>query len=219
MANEGVMSLPQAQPMQGAPEGVMGLPQAQPMQDGSSAQKPQIVSSADAYDAAQTAISRINPQQLAQYKAQMRQAIEKLNPDPGQVDSMITLFEYLNQNKDQYTEIIAQAIRDGDLNEGDLPAEYNPAVIGVVLLILHELKDRQRSTMQPPQGMAGGGIADMAQHLQGQGRHGDSILAHINPEEAELLRQRGGMGSINPYTGLPEIGWLSKVWKGVKEVF
>jgi len=219
MANEGVMSLPQAQSMQGAPEGVMSLPQAQPMQEGSSAQKPQIVSSADAYDAAQTAISRINPQQLAQYKAQMRQAIEKLNPDPEQVDSMITLFEYLNQNKDQYKEIIAQAIRDGDLNEGDLPSEYNPAVIGVVLLILHELKDRQRNTMQPPQGMAGGGIADMAQHLQSQGRHGDSILAHINPEEAELLRQQGGMGSINPYTGLPEFGFLSKLWKGVKEVF
>ena len=219
MANEGVMSLPQAQSMQGAPEGVMSLPQAQPMQEGSSAQKPQIVSSADAYDAAQTAISRINPQQLAQYKAQMRQAIEKLNPDPEQVDSMITLFEYLNQNKDQYKEIIAQAIQDGDLNEGDLPSEYNPAVIGVVLLILHELKDRQRSTMQPPQGMAGGGIADMAQHLQSQGRHGDNILAHINPEEAELLRQHGGMGSINPYTGLPEFGFFSGLWKGVKEVF
>ena len=219
MANEGVMSLPQEQPMQGAPEGVMSLPQAQPMQEGSSAQKPQIVSSADAYEAAQTAISRINPQQLAQYKAQMRRAIEKLNPAPEQVDSMITLFEYLNQYKDQYKEILAQAIRDGDLNEGDLPPEYNPAVIGVVLLILHELRDRQRSTMQPPQGMAGGGIADMAQHLQSQGRHGDNILAHINPEEAELLRQHGGMGSINPYTGLPEFGFFSDLWKGVKQVF
>ena len=219
MANEGVMDLPQEQPMQGAPEGVMSLPQAQPMQDAPAAQKPQFVSSADAYDAAQTAISRIDPQQLAQYKAQMRQAIANLNPTPEQIDSMITLFEYLNQNKDQYKEIIAQAIQDGDLNEGDLPSEYNPTVIGVVLLILHELKDRQRNTMQPPQGMAGGGIADMAQHLQGQGRHGDSILAHINPEEAQLLQQRGGMGSINPYTGLPEFGFFSKLWSGVKEIF
>ena len=218
MANEGVMDLPQEQSMQGAPEGVMSLPQAQPMQNASAAQKPQFVSSADAYDAAQTAISRIDPQQLAQYKAQMRQAIANLNPTPEQVDSMITLFEYLNQNKDQYKEIIAQAIQDGDLNEGDLPPEYNPAIIGVVLLVLHELKDRQRNTMQPPQGMAGGGIADMAQQLQGQGRHGDSVLAHINPEEAQLLQQRGGMGSINPYTGLPEFGFFSKVWSSVKDV-
>ena len=100
MANEGVMNLPQEQPMQGAPEGVMSLPQAQPMQDAPAAQKPQFVSSADAYDAAQTALSRIDPQQLAQYKAQMRQAIANLNPTPEQIDSMITLFEYLNQNKD-----------------------------------------------------------------------------------------------------------------------
>ena len=202
-----------------ANEGVMSLPQAQSMQDASAAQKTQIVSSADAYDAAQTAISRIRPQQLAQYKTQMRQAIAKLNLAPKQVDSMITLFEYLNQNKDRYKQIIAQAIRDGDLSEGDLPPEYNPVIIGVVLLILHELKDRQRSTMQPPQGMAGGGIADMAQHLQSRGRHGDNILAHISPEEAQLLQQRGGMGSINPYTGLPEFGWFSDIWKGVKEVF
>ena len=191
MANEGVMNLPQGQPMQDASEGVMSLPQAQPMQDASAAQKPQFVSSADSYDATQTALSRIDPQQLAQYKAQIRQAIEKLNPTPEQVDSMITLFEYLNQNKDQYKEIIAQAIQDGNLSEGDLPPEYNPVIIGVVLLILHELKDRQRNVMQPPQGMAGGGIADMAQQLQSRGRHGDRILAHINPEEAQLLQQRG----------------------------
>jgi len=219
MANEGVMNLPQEQPMPGAPEGVMSLPQTQPMQDAPVAQKPQFVSSADAYDAAQTALSRIDPQQLAQYKAQIRQAIEKLSPTPEQVDSMITLFEYLNQNKDQYKEIIAQAIQDGNLSEGDLPPEYNPVIIGVVLLILHELKDRQRNTMQPPQGMAGGGIADMAQQLQSRGRHGDSILAHINPEEARLLQQRGGMGSINPDTGLPEFGFLSDLWSGVKEIF
>ena len=219
MANEGVMNLPQGQPMQDASEGVMSLPQAQPMQDASAAQKPQFVSSADSYDATQTALSRIDPQQLAQYKAQIRQAIEKLNPTPEQVDSMITLFEYLNQNKDQYKEIIAQAIQDGNLSEGDLPPEYNPVIIGVVLLILHELKDRQRNVMQPPQGMAGGGIADMAQQLQSRGRHGDRILAHINPEEAQLLQQRGGMGSINPYTGLPEFGFFSDLWSGVKEVF
>jgi len=219
MANEGVMNLSQEQPMQGSPAGVMGLPQAQPMQGAPAAQKPQFVSSADAYDAAQTALSRVAPQQLAQYKAQIRQAIAKLNPTPEQIDSMITLFEYLNQNKGQYKEIIAQAIQDGDLNEGDLPPEYNPVIIGVVLLILHELKDRQGGVMQPPQGMAGGGIADMAQHLQGQGRHGDSILAHINPEEARLLQQRGGMGSVNPYTGLPEFGLFSSLVKSVKEVF
>ena len=36
------------------------------------------------------------------------------------------------------------------------------------------------------------------------GRYGDTMLAHINPQEAAMLRAMGGSGSINPYTGLPE---------------
>ena len=40
--------------------------------------------------------------------------------------------------------------------------------------------------------------------LQAQGRGGDTILAHINPQEARMLKRRGGSGTINPMTGLPE---------------
>lgn len=40
--------------------------------------------------------------------------------------------------------------------------------------------------------------------LRSKGRRGDSVLAHINPKEAALLRKRGGAGTINPDTGLPE---------------
>jgi hypothetical protein len=41
-----------------------------------------------------------------------------------------------------------------------------------------------------------------------QGRNGDTMLAHINPREAELLKALGGSGTINPKTGLPEFwGW------------
>jgi len=40
--------------------------------------------------------------------------------------------------------------------------------------------------------------------MQTLGRDGDSILAHINPEEARQLMQMGGRGTINPATGLPE---------------
>lgn len=36
------------------------------------------------------------------------------------------------------------------------------------------------------------------------GRRGDTILAHINPEEARLLKRRGGSGTRNPFTGLRE---------------
>jgi len=40
--------------------------------------------------------------------------------------------------------------------------------------------------------------------LAAKGRYGDTMLAHINPEEAALLKSRGGAGTINPRTGLPE---------------
>ena len=40
--------------------------------------------------------------------------------------------------------------------------------------------------------------------LASHGRHGDTMLAHITPEEASLLKAHGGSGTINPETGLPE---------------
>ena len=41
-------------------------------------------------------------------------------------------------------------------------------------------------------------------NLASKGRYGDTMLAHITPEEAALLKARGGAGTINPQTGLPE---------------
>ena len=45
------------------------------------------------------------------------------------------------------------------------------------------------------------GIIEM---IRNQGRNGDTMLAHINPEEAQMLEEIGGSGTINPNTGLPE---------------
>ena len=50
----------------------------------------------------------------------------------------------------------------------------------------------------------GGDIRQIAALLQSKGRRGDSILAHITPREAALLRAQGGSGTINPETGLQE---------------
>ena len=41
------------------------------------------------------------------------------------------------------------------------------------------------------------------------GRNGDTMLAHINPQEAALLKSLGGSGTINPHTGLNEYGYGS----------
>lgn len=44
----------------------------------------------------------------------------------------------------------------------------------------------------------------LAEMIRQQGRGRDKILAHITPQEADLLKRRGGRGSTNPATGLPE---------------
>lgn len=50
------------------------------------------------------------------------------------------------------------------------------------------------------------------EQVRKKGRNGDTILAHINPLEAKMLKKIGGSGTINPKTGLPEFagGFFSK---------
>ena len=55
--------------------------------------------------------------------------------------------------------------------------------------------------------LGGNGMGDarsMAEMLRRMGRRGDTMLAHITPEEADMLMQMGGSGTTNPDTGLPE---------------
>jgi len=47
-------------------------------------------------------------------------------------------------------------------------------------------------------------LASIAELLRSKGRGKDTMLAHITPKEAALLKRRGGSGSVNPDTGLPE---------------
>ena len=56
------------------------------------------------------------------------------------------------------------------------------------------------------------------QRLASYGRDGDTMLAHINPQEAALLKQSGGSGTINPDTGLPEYRFGGKLTGGIKSV-
>ena len=43
-----------------------------------------------------------------------------------------------------------------------------------------------------------------AEQLRKKGRGRDTMLAHITPREAAMLKAKGGSGTINPDTGLPE---------------
>jgi hypothetical protein len=71
------------------------------------------------------------------------------------------------------------------------------------------------------QGGQAHGLKSIAQELQDMGRGGDTILAHINPQEAAMLKRMGGSGTINPQTGLPEYfvkGVVRAVTKPIQSV-
>jgi hypothetical protein len=78
----------------------------------------------------------------------------------------------------------------------------------------------QGMAMEAPVGMAEGGIVGLpqmtpiAREMAAMGRNGDTMLAHITPQEAMMLQRMGGSGTINPYTGLPEF-FIGKAFKGL----
>lgn len=57
----------------------------------------------------------------------------------------------------------------------------------------------------------------LAEMIRQQGEGDDTVLAHINPVEAEMLRVMNG-GKINPVTGLPQFGLFSNPKKWFKSV-
>jgi hypothetical protein len=68
------------------------------------------------------------------------------------------------------------------------------------------------------QGGQAHGLKALAQELPKYGRYGDSIVAHINPEEAMMLKAMGGSGTINPQTGLPEFFFKKAIQSVVKPI-
>jgi hypothetical protein len=205
-----------------ANEGIMAA--RMPMQ-----QKPKqgYVSSLDAYDAASSAVQETNPKVFDQYRSAIRAKLGQLNLKSSEVEAFITLLEYMLQYPDQYSEIIRAGIEEGAIEEGDFPAQFDQTFIATMLAALNEQRIQQVQNVSPeamgpgpqePMAMKNGGLADAAKLLQSKGRNGDTILAHINPEEARMLKEAGGLGTINPYTGLREYGLLKKLWNGVKDV-
>jgi hypothetical protein len=209
-------------------EGIMALPQGASM-SGEQAPQQQTVSSADSYDAAQTALGMTSPGDQEAVKAAIRESLADEQLSPQELQSFIVTFEELSQNPAGYPVARQQLIDNDYIDPEDLPEEYDPEFLGAVLAVLNEMQLMQaQGAMEPmqmsptveglaPMGMAEGGLASVASYLASQGRNGDSMLAHITPEEAALLKRRGGSGTINPVTGLPEF-FLKKLFKKVTNV-
>jgi len=63
------------------------------------------------------------------------------------------------------------------------------------------------------------GLENAAEMIRRRGRGDDTILAHITPQEAGILKLLGGSGTINPYTGLPEFKkWYKYITDPVQDL-
>ena len=118
---------------------------------------------------------------------------------PEDMDELILFLEKILEDPSRYAEMRDAAIADGEIDEGVLPPQFNMTFVVSLLVALYGVQDRigQR-------GYSRGGLKVAARRIAAEGRNGDTILAHINPGEAQMLQRMGGSGSINPTTGLPE---------------
>lgn len=156
-------------------------------------------------------------------KPEERQGLVELQDNlgsmpPEMLDALEQTVLLLTQHRKNYTQIRAEAIRRGVFDEDTLPPKFSASFFAAMLTLIRQAKAKAPTQ---PQGFAKGGIATLhrsAEQLRQQGRNGDTILAHINPQEAAMLKRAGGSGTINPKTGLPEytpLGWIGQRAKKV----
>lgn len=120
----------------------------------------------------------------------------------------IKMLEYVLKNPETYPEVRTAAIKDGLIDEGMFPPQFDEVLIISLLVVLYGMQDRLSQ-----QGYARGGLAASAKQLARMGQGGDRQLAHINDREAEVLRRMGGQGTVNPNTGLREYKGLKNILK------
>ena len=118
---------------------------------------------------------------------------------PEDMDELILFLEKILEDPSRYTEMRDAAIADGEIDEGMLPPQFDMTFVVSLLVALYGVQDRMSQ-----RGYSRGGLKVAARRIAAEGRNGDTILAHINPGEARLLKSRGASGGINPKTGLPE---------------
>jgi hypothetical protein len=120
----------------------------------------------------------------------------------------------------QNYDAIRQDLLADEFPEDLLPEQFDPMFFGALRVALDQIEAEAGG--QPVQSFAMGGIANLrpiAAAMQNMGRGQDTILAHINPQEARMLQMMGGIGTINPRTGLREYGFWKSVTKAVTAPF
>jgi len=132
-----------------------------------------------------------------------------------ELESFLRLIGYVEQDPSQYPKLVKQLVATGAFSPEDVPQQYDPSLMAIVKTLIGQALRRVRAVSSPT--FAKGGIVSLkkeASKVAAAGRGGDTILAHINPMEADMLKRMGGRGTINPKTGLPEFGF----WKSLGSI-
>lgn len=148
---------------------------------------------------------------------QFVQALASMQLPPDLIDAMQLMVDNILNDPQNYAENRVELIAEG-VPEELLPEQFDPAYFAAFNMALDQL-DTNRSEVPM---YAQGGIINAKQiskELAKMGRGGDTMLAHITPEEARMLRKQGGSGTINPKTGLREYGFFKGIKKAVGGVF
>lgn len=156
---------------------------------------------------------QVAPEQVDEYRAQIQNEVGDADISPEDAEDLYQVFVYMLKNPEKYSKIRGALVKEDVVDAEDLPEEYDAQRIGSMISVFGELKAAKGAAQQEmPQYADGGAVADLA----ARGRGGDTMLAHVNKDEAALLKVLGGAGTINPETGLPE--YKNRLKKAVKSV-
>lgn len=147
---------------------------------------------------------------------QLRELSQDLKEFSGpELSDFLGGVDYIMANAQNYKQSVRNLIARGIVEPGDLPADYIPTFFAILRQMI---VDTIGEVSAKPQEFAKGGLVAMAKKVKAAGRHGDTMLAHITPREAAMLKAMGGAGTINPATGLPEFkSFWSKVGNFLKK--
>ena len=202
-------------------QGIMALPENDQLQQ---PQAPQM-NMYEAHDAAKAGVTDADPKLTAMYDEQMSQVMPQLiQLTDEQLDSLMQLVQYLQTHPEEYSARVKELANEGMIDPSTFPMEYDENFLALFATALIEAQKSNEPGPEaqgpvPPATMARGGIAEAARMVANQGRSGDSILAHISPKEAKMLRKKGGAGTTNPRTGFPEYGLWESIKKGVSSAW
>jgi hypothetical protein len=179
----------------------------------------------EAYPVVKDSVREVSPEAYGEMDSMLSSEIASIeNTDPAELEQLLQIVDYINENPGEYAEIRAALISADVIDADDFPEEMDVEYFAAMEVVLQEALMQQGAEradiaqgpveMAPPQGFAKGGIAEAAKLVASKGRYGDTMLAHITPAEARMLKARGGSGTVNPKTGLPEF-FIKKLVKSV----